>query len=192
MRTRSPLADREPCLCSPPEEKPHCVFESERTSMCVCLRARVCFLPLSLSDWDIGSLGEVGKPRGTREGLLSPAAQGEGTTYWCLPLKHTRERGSFSCFAEHGSCIARLFCCEWLPFASKQSPKGGWILCCIITNLGSANNYNTTQRNNSKVLFLLHKTHSCRFLWSAKVGQSLKIGGFNQRSGLFTSLLILN
>lgn len=31
MRTSSPLADRQPCLCSPPEEKPHCV------SVCVCV-----------------------------------------------------------------------------------------------------------------------------------------------------------
>lgn len=47
MRTSSPLADREPCLCSPPEEKPHCVW------VCVC----VC---VSLSDCDIGSWGRWG------------------------------------------------------------------------------------------------------------------------------------
>ena len=38
MRTSSPLADRQPCLCSPPEEKPHCVSEC----VCVCERERVC------------------------------------------------------------------------------------------------------------------------------------------------------
>ena len=85
MRTSSPLADRRPCLCSPPEEKPHCV------SVCVCVCVCVC-LSLSVSVWlRYWLMGEVGKPRGTREGLLSPAAQGEGTTYWCLPLKHTQK-----------------------------------------------------------------------------------------------------
>lgn len=49
MRTSSPLADREPCLCSPPEEKPHCVPE--------CMRVCVC---VSLSDCDIGSWGRWG------------------------------------------------------------------------------------------------------------------------------------
>ena len=38
MRTSSPLADRQPCLCSPPEEKPHCVSEC----VCVCASASVC------------------------------------------------------------------------------------------------------------------------------------------------------
>lgn len=52
MRTSSPLADRQPCLCSSLEEKPHCVSEY----MCVCEREsmNVC---ASLSDCVIGSWG---------------------------------------------------------------------------------------------------------------------------------------
>ena len=68
-------------------------------SVCVCASASVCVcVCVSLSDCVIGSWGRWGKPRGTREGLLSPAAQGEGTTYWCLPLKHTHRKRKFLMF----------------------------------------------------------------------------------------------
>ncbi len=94
MRTSSPLADRQPCLCSPPEEKPHCVSECVCVCVCVCAWMCVC-VSVWLRYW---LMGEVGKPRGTREGLLSPAAQGEGTTYWCLPLKHAHRKRKFLMF----------------------------------------------------------------------------------------------
>ena len=55
-----------------------CASASVCVCVCVCVCARV---RVSLSDCVIGSWGGWGKPRGTREGLLSPAAQGEGTTY---------------------------------------------------------------------------------------------------------------
>lgn len=67
MRTSSPLADRQPCLCSSLEQQPQCVAEyvyvrdTGNTSVCVHVHAHA-HMVVRLCYW---LRGVVGKPRGT-------------------------------------------------------------------------------------------------------------------------------
>lgn len=104
MRTSSPLADRQPCLCSPLEEKPHCVSEY----MCVWESMNVC---ASLSDCVIGSWGWWGSREALERVYFSPHPFGEkGTTYWCLPLKGEVSHVFQSTVAAQTDCAAVSDC----------------------------------------------------------------------------------
>lgn len=101
----------------------------QRRNHSVCVSIWVCVFFL-VSVWLCYWLtGEAGEAERHSRGSTFPCRSGQGTTYWYLPLMHMHtEIGSFSCFAEHSSCVACLCCSEWLPFASQQSLEGGRIL----------------------------------------------------------------
>lgn len=84
MRTSSPLADRQPCLCSSLEQQPHCarvcvsVRESETRTARVCVCARAC-IAVRLRYWLRGGGGEA--ERHLRGCTFPPPLREKGTTY---------------------------------------------------------------------------------------------------------------
>lgn len=92
MRTSSPLADRQPCLCSPPEEKPHCVSECvcvcKRVCVCECKHVCVCAcacISVWLRYW---LMGEVGEAERHSRGSTFPCRSGRGN-HLLMPSSET-------------------------------------------------------------------------------------------------------
>lgn len=84
MRTRSPLADREPCLCSPPEEKPHCVSESKCVWGCMCVCVSLCLT-------GILAHGGGGEAKRHSRGSTFPCRSGRGN-HLLMPSSQTYQR----------------------------------------------------------------------------------------------------